>query len=122
MTVKDLNPNQYITTEIQLQNLEKLAEAISGLEILMNREFYVTSGLRSMSDQMRINPAVLNSSHLHGSAVDLLDVDGSIDSWCVSNLDALIRLGLYLESPTETPRWSHLQITPPKSGRRVFLA
>lgn len=120
MTVDKLNPKRHPINDYQSAALEKLAITITQLEIEIGEEFLVTSGFRSSEDQMRINPGVRNSAHMSGEAVDVSDVDGSIDHWCLDNLPILISLGLYLESPTQTPRWSHLAIIPPKSGNRVF--
>lgn len=120
MTSKDLNPSRYITTKEQQENLEKLANAVSELERLMGREFLITSGLRSPQDQLKINAPIKNSAHMTGEAVDVSDVDGSIYGYCIDNVDILIRLGLYLECRTWTPRWLHCQIRAPKSGSRFF--
>jgi hypothetical protein len=61
------------------------------------------------------------SNHKQGLAVDLYDPHDLIDAWCMSHLDVLEQCGIWLESPTATPGWSHWQCVPPKSGRRVFL-
>jgi hypothetical protein len=29
--------------------------------------------------------------------------------------------GLFMESPSKTPRWVHFQTVPPKSGKRIFI-
>lgn len=121
MTVSDINNQKYITTQEQEDNLEKLAAAVSEIEALMDMAFLVTSGLRSPQDQLRINAAVKNSAHMTGEAVDVSDVDGSIYGFCIDSVDVLIRLGIYLECRTYTPRWTHLTIRPPKSGMRFFI-
>lgn len=120
MKESDINNQKYITTKLQQEALEKLALAVSEIETLMDREFLVTSGLRTPQDQLRINPSIKNSSHMCGEAVDVSDVDGLIFGFCIDNVDILIRLGLYLECKTYTPRWCHLTIRPPKSGHRFF--
>jgi hypothetical protein len=38
----------------------------------------------------------------------------------MANLAVLEELQLWLEHPDATPGWCHLQILPPRSGRRVF--
>jgi len=60
------------------------------------------------------------SSHKEGLAVDRYDPDGSIDKWCLANLDRLESCGIYIEHPDATLHWSHWTTKAPKSGRRVF--
>jgi len=38
----------------------------------------------------------------------------------LANTDKLEAIGLWLEHPESTPRWCHVQIVPPASGKRVF--
>lgn len=120
MEIKEINNRGYILTDLQKTNLEKLCQVVTELQSLCQLPFVVTSGLRSAQDQARINPAVKNSAHCSGEAVDISDVDGAIYGWCLENMDVLIRLGIYLECRTYSPRWIHITIRPPKSGNRIF--
>jgi hypothetical protein len=120
VTVSQINNEGYITTKEQEANLKRLAFVVTELEELMEKEFLVTSGLRTPQDQLRINPGKKNSAHLSGEAVDVSDVDGSIYGFCIDNVDILIHLGIYLECKPYTPRWTHIQIRAPKSGHRFF--
>lgn len=62
------------------------------------------------------------SRHLSGEACDLYDPDNRLDAFCFAQADRVLKdLGLWLESPTATPGWCHVQTKPPRSGRRVFL-
>lgn len=62
-----------------------------------------------------------NSAHKTGQAVDLYDpTDGDLDDWCMTHLDELERLGLYMEHPAATKGWCHLTTRAPRSGKRVF--
>lgn len=79
------------------------------------------SGYRTLEDQMKINPSAPHSKHMECAAIDLSDPDGSLDAWCLKNLDVLAKIGLWLEDPGHTVGWSHLQCLPPKSGNRVFI-
>lgn len=60
------------------------------------------------------------SSHKEGLAVDIYDPDDEIDKWCIDNLDRLEKVGIYLEHPDYTTKWSHWTIRKPGSGNRVF--
>jgi hypothetical protein len=57
-----------------------------------------------------------------GQAIDIYDPDGDLDDWLmtIEGLAALEALGLWIEHPSATKSWSHLQTIPPKSRRRVF--
>lgn len=96
---------------------------------------YVASGWRPPAVNDRTaNSAKDASTHLTGRGIDLDDhLDRRLAVWCCKNLDVLKRLGLYMEDPRwtggrerkpgegERDPWVHLQIVPPKSGRRVYV-
>ena len=81
---------------------------------------YVTSGWRPPQVNAGISNAAPRSKHMLGLAIDLADPEGELDDWCMDNLDVLEQLGLYLEHPSATKSWCHVQCVPPKSGKRVF--
>lgn len=80
----------------------------------------VNSGWRPHAVNARIANASPRSRHLTCQAIDLDDPGDRLDAWCLENLDVLAALGLWLEHPDATPGWCHVQIVPPRSGRRVF--
>jgi len=80
----------------------------------------VNSGWRPAGVNARIPNASKRSKHMLCLAVDLGDDDNSLDTWCMTNLRALEEIGLWLEHPSATPRWCHVQTVPPRSGNRVF--
>lgn len=102
------------------RNLEDLIRKINALGY--KPPMKATSCLRSIKDQQRINPKAMGSSHLYGCAVDISDLDGSLDLWLQTSAgqEALIRCGLWMEHPESTPGWSHLQSYAPKSMNRIF--
>lgn len=81
----------------------------------------VNSGWRPRSINACIPNASPRSKHLTCQAIDLCDEDGALDAWCLSNVPALAIIGLWLEHPSATPGWCHVQIVAPRSGRRVFI-
>jgi hypothetical protein len=81
----------------------------------------VTSGLRSATDQQRINPSAPKSNHLIGAAADIQDSDGSLAAWTAANLPLMESIGLWMEDFGHTPGWVHYSIYPPKTGKRVFI-
>lgn len=82
----------------------------------------VSSGWRPPVVNAATTGAAVNSRHMTGEAVDLYDPDGDIDEWLVSDAgqSVLVELGLWMEHPSATKGWAHLQTMPPRSQRRVF--
>lgn len=80
----------------------------------------VTSGWRPPAVNQGVSGAAPRSKHMTGEAVDIADPDGKLDEWCLENPKVLEEVGCWQEHPSATAVWCHLQIVPPKSGRRVF--
>jgi hypothetical protein len=80
----------------------------------------VNSGWRPPQVNAKTPGAAKKSKHMTCEAVDLDDDDGALDDWCMDSLNHLERCGLWMEHPSATKGWCHLQIVPPKSGKRVF--
>lgn len=80
----------------------------------------VSSGWRPASINAKAGGAKA-SKHLTAQACDLRDPDGSLSRWCMKNLPELSGCGLFLEHPSKTQGWVHLQTVAPKSGKRVFF-
>lgn len=70
----------------------------------------VSSGWRPAIVNAATPNAARKSKHMTCEACDLEDKDGALDDWCLSNLEALERIGLWLESPRHTAGWCHVQI------------
>jgi hypothetical protein len=83
----------------------------------------LNSGWRPPSINSCTAGASPTSLHMTGEAVDLHDPDGELDEFLLTpeGQYLLTDLGLWLESPTKTWGWCHVQTRPPKSGNRVFL-
>ncbi len=81
-----------------------------------------TSGWRPPSVNAATKRAALKSLHMTGHAIDISDADGSLDKWLMTatGQKALEEIGLWMEHPSATPTWAHLQTKAPRSGRRVF--
>lgn len=122
LILQDLNPHNYDTDSEQKANLGILLERLNQLQDACKIQFKVNSGLRSQADQMRINPKAPRSKHLIGAAADISDPHKLIWSWIANNMHVAEAIGLWFESPLQTPVWTHMQCQPPKSGSRVFIA
>lgn len=101
----------------QEDNLDKLLKVMDQFREAYGKSLRVSSGYRPSSINASVGGAK-KSSHIMCLAVDFVDTDGSIDKFCMDNLELLEKLGLYLESPDYTPRWCHLQLKPTRN--RVF--
>lgn len=99
-----------LLTEFKIQRPESTCERLCN------------SGWRPLSVNVATTGAARLSRHLTGEAIDISDRDGNLDAWCLTEAgqEALERLKLWLECPTATPGWCHVQTVPPKSGNRVF--
>ena len=91
------------------------------LELHPSTGTLVSSGWRPPSVNKATPGAALRSKHMTGHAIDVYDPDGDLDEWCLYHLSALESVGLYLEHPSATKGWCHLQTLPPRSGKRVFF-
>lgn len=111
---EDLTPEQIANMNTLIPKVNELLERY-GKPLTMN------SGYRTKEDQLRINPKAPNSRHCEAAAIDIGDKDHSFRYWVLMHLDYLIELGLYLEDPSHTASWIHLQCTPPKSGKTIFI-
>jgi hypothetical protein len=102
-------------------NAEELVEKANQLLSRFGEGRRVTSGWRPPQVNAATPGAAKRSLHMTCEAVDLEDEDGQLDDWCLDNLEVLQEIGLWLEHPSATRRWCHLQIAPPRSGKRVFF-
>lgn len=110
-------------TVVVVNTLLELAQA-SGVRLEMSPRTgtRVASGWRPPDINAATPNAAPRSKHLTGHAVDIYDPDGDLDEWAMLNADgALAKAGLWLEHPSATKGWCHLQTLPPGSGRRVFF-
>ncbi len=92
----------------QLVNLIKLQEMINNVENLYGFPLKISSGYRPG----RFNVAAGGSkasAHLTCEAVDIQDTKGVFKAWCLKNIQVLTKMGVFMEDPTKTPTWCHLQ-------------
>lgn len=107
------------------------AAAYTRLETSFGRRIVLSSGFRPQHVNAQTDGAATNSLHMKGQAGDAVDQDRELAIFCLSDLKLLEHFGLYLEDPRYSRRrhpdtkewmfWVHLQIVPPKSGKRVFI-
>ena len=113
-----MNRKSGLTFEL-LENAIDTVEKVNLLLSYFGNTRKVTSGYRPASVNASVGGAKL-SNHMTCKACDLEDLDGKLDTWCMENLDKLAEVGLWLEHPSATIGWCHLQTVAPRSGNRVF--
>jgi uncharacterized protein YcbK (DUF882 family) len=135
ISLKEYNPNNYPTTSEIDKNIEELLRRINILRKEYGLPMFVTSGLRDVNKHKAIYeeknkklreqglPELkipMGSKHLSGEAIDLADKDGKLWDWIQSRQDLIEQLDLYFEDKAACPGWVHIQVVPPKSGKRIF--
>lgn len=70
----------------------------------------VNSGWRPAAVNATVKNAAKKSKHMLCLAIDINDDDGALDAWCMAHPEVLEELGLWLEHPSATPGWCHVQI------------
>lgn len=80
----------------------------------------VSSGWRPPQVNAQVKGAAPKSKHMTADACDLYDPEGDIDEYLSDHPDVLTALGLYMEHPSATKGWCHVQTIGPRSGRRIF--
>ena len=108
-----------LTDDIRLNSAITVDRA-NQLMIAAHLDLGLRSGWRPAAANKAIPGAAAKSKHMTGQAVDIVDDEGELDDWCLDNPQRLERIGLWQEHPSFTKGWCHVQIVPPKSGKRVF--
>jgi len=140
MDIQDLiRSDRKLITEDHLNNMIDLCARVSILEKACGLMFRVTSGYRSKADHERIYSDInkkrlarakeplripWGSAHLSGQAVDVLDMDLSIQKWVLGSTALLEENKIWCEDfayTSKTVAWVHFQSRPPKSGKRFFV-
>ncbi|MCA3072163.1 MAG: hypothetical protein IOD11_17210 [Rhodocyclaceae bacterium] len=117
----DLRANAARTVESANALLVLAKTAGVSLEANPRTGSIVSSGWRPPDINGATPGAALRSLHMQCLAVDLFDPDGDLDDWLLANNDTVLRdMALWLEHPAATKGWAHVQLRPPRSGRRVF--
>lgn len=109
-------------------NLFRLHYCVNYLRRLYGKALTVSSGYRTVEDQIRIykqkgvveSAIPMGSCHLIGAAIDLYDPRKEFQRWILENLHFAETLDVYFEEFDSTPNWVHIQIFPPASRKRFF--
>lgn len=116
-----IKANAELTVDAVNALIGRLEKADVHLETHPQTKTVISSGWRPPQINSQVKNAAVRSKHMTGQACDLYDPDGLIDDWLADNLQALGELGIWVEHPSATKGWAHVQIVPPASGKRVFF-
>lgn len=102
-------------------NAKELARRVSGL-LFDWLQRCISSGFRDQKSN-KLAGGSENSLHMVAAALDLFSLAHYLMKDYERNKEKslLVKWDLYLEHPDYTTQWCHLQMFPPKSGRRVFI-
>ncbi len=114
-----------LTDQIRANASETVARAnllISSYRMLTKDTEHrkVASGWRPALVNAATPGAAPRSKHMTGQAIDISDPEGDLKQWCMDNEEVLATVGLWMEHASACKGWLHVQIVPPKSGKRVF--
>jgi hypothetical protein len=110
-SLSDLTPEQ-------VGNLNTLIPKVNMFLEAFGSHRKVNSGYRSPAINAATPGAAPKSNHLICAAVDLEDADAKLHAFARNNTLLLEDLGLWCEE--RQGGWLHLQIYPPRSGKRFF--
>jgi len=104
-------------------NIKLLTSRVNKLLKIYGSKRKINDGYRRPQDTPKGGSPT--SWHYKGAAIDIDDDDnGNFALWCLDHLEIIKDCELYMEDPRWTNgcgSWVHLQIYPPRSGKRVFI-
>lgn len=115
-----IKANAELTVDAVNNLLARLEASGVALEANPQTGTIVSSGWRPPQINGQTKGAAVRSKHMTGQACDLYDPVGVIDDWLMDNLPADRSLELWMEHPSATKGWAHVQIIPPASQKVVF--
>jgi len=108
-----------LTTDLRI-NAQETVIRVNTLLGYFEESRDVTSGWRPPAVNVATPGAATISKHMTCQACDVKDPEGDLDEWCLAHPEILEKIGLWQEHPASTKGWCHVQIVPPRSGKRVF--
>lgn len=117
---EECHDNACSTVDTINKLLDMLVE--SGIEIVVNptTKTCLTSGWRPKIVNSKTPGAAVNSKHISCQAADIYDPTGYIDEFLLDHQSILQELHLFMEHPSATKGWCHVQTVPPRSGKLIF--
>jgi hypothetical protein len=122
IALRELNPKGHPLDKEQEENLQALYDKLLRLQAESGIFLEITRGFSTPKEQLLINPKAPKSKHCLGAAADILDPQERLYRFCLSHMELVKSLGLYLENPAFDPDGHlHVQSLPPPSGHHIFI-
>ncbi len=99
-------------------NLEKLLKLLNQFRIAYGKPMICSSGYRTKEHNADVGGRPY-SAHLTCEAADFEDPKHELRNFCLEHLILLETIGLWMEDPSYTLDWIHLQSRP--AHQRVFI-
>lgn len=115
----------YQPTDQERRNAADLLTAVNNMLDQFGERREMNNGHRTREKTLDMRAkgyaAALGGAHETAEGIDLEDEDGALKEWLAGNQHVLMNHGLYMEHPSATRRYVHVQTRAPRSGRRVFF-
>lgn len=115
------------TEELTIEHFHWASEMVRKANLLLDRYIranpdavrpeHVNSGWRPVAINAKVKGAAKLSNHTTCKAIDLGDPDNKLDRWLLTDAGqlALEECELWMEHPSATPGWCHLQLVQNRS-------
>lgn len=116
-----MGPNNYddLSDELKANAIEQLRR-VNLFRTEYGIPMIVDSGYRTPEHNAAIGGAK-DSSHCTCQAIDFRDTDNKLKEFIAKDPTILDRCDLYMEDPSTTTDWIHLQSRVIPSGKRIFM-
>lgn len=116
---KDRLNSDELTVEVKDNAIKLLNKINSLLEELGIKDVKVSSGFRPSSVNAATKGAAKKSLHMTGEACDIEDAGNKLSHLILTRPELLAKHGLWLEDPTATPTWCHLDCSTKRKDRKL---
>ena len=110
-----------LTEEVKDNAIKLLNKINQLLQELGITEVSVSSGFRPSSVNNATPHAAKRSLHMSGHACDIFDPNGSLDNLVISRPDLLKKYSLWVENPSNTSTWCHLDDSTSRTDRDLRM-
>lgn len=108
-------------TQATLAHAFEIAPRITRLQMYWAKQLSISSGYRPAYINEKTKNAAKHSLHMICAACDIEDPTGELAKFCLADIPMLEHIELWVEDPAYTKGWVHVQLYPPRSGKRVFI-
>lgn len=107
ITEYELMHGEDYPSERHRQNAMELLRKVNKVRNQYGKQMIITSGYRNPVHNAKIGGAK-RSPHMECKAMDIRDASGELSAWLLNHIELLRQIGLYMENPSFTRGWVHL--------------